>query len=88
MENGTTHDFTIVLSGVNYGDECLEDKLFEAGCDDCVVSGYNEIVYLAFDREAGTQEEAIKSAIKDAESASPEIVAKVADDQFLKMIYS
>lgn len=47
----------------------LEDTLFEAGCDDALVCSYNQAVYLEFDREAESAEEAINSALANIRAA-------------------
>lgn len=39
------------------------DKLFEAGCDDGTPASCNGLTWIHFDREAGSLEEAIRSAI-------------------------
>ncbi|WP_410471805.1 helix-turn-helix transcriptional regulator [Faucicola mancuniensis] len=58
-----TYHFTIVIRD-NQLDE-IEDKLFEAGCDDALLCYYNDVPYLEFDREADNAEQAIKTAIQD-----------------------
>ena len=40
----------------------MADKLFEAGGDDCLASSRDGVVTIAFDREALSTEEAIRSA--------------------------
>ncbi|MEZ5435536.1 MAG: hypothetical protein R3E67_02730 [Pseudomonadales bacterium] len=47
----------------------LEDRLFEAGCNDALVCSYNESVYLEFDREADSAETAIKTALANIRTA-------------------
>jgi hypothetical protein len=61
--------FVLVLSGVNEYTEGLEDALFEAGCDDALISYKNGVVCLDFDREANSLDQAILSAIKDIETS-------------------
>jgi hypothetical protein len=63
------HNFVLVLSGVSEPNDRLEDALFEAGCDDALLSFRNQTAYLEFDRSAKTLREAILSAIKDVEAA-------------------
>lgn len=62
--------FTLTLSGVTADTEGLVDSLFTAGCGDALVCFYGKSVYLEFDREAGSFDIAIASAIADIESAS------------------
>jgi hypothetical protein len=62
-------NFVLVLWGVSEPDSRLEDALYEAGCDDAILSFRSGIAYLEFDREAGSLEEAILSAVRDVERA-------------------
>jgi hypothetical protein len=64
-----SHEFTVILAGVDELTPALADALFEAGCDDCTPSSVGPIVTLAFDREAGSLGEAIGSAVADVEQA-------------------
>lgn len=64
------HNFTLVLSGVNADTEGLEDALYNAGCDDALICFYGKTVYLEFDREASSLDNAISSAIQQIETAS------------------
>lgn len=64
-----TYHFTVVIRDARYELDDLEDRLFEAGCDDALVCSYNGTVYLEFDRESETAEQAVKSALSDIRSA-------------------
>lgn len=64
-----TYHFTIVIRDARFDMENLEDRLFEAGCDDALICSYNNTVYLEFDRESENAEQAIKSAIENIKSA-------------------
>ena len=75
-------EFDLVLSSVSYEDETLEDRLHEAGCDDATLSFRNAVAYLDFTREANSLEEAVISAINDAERAGA-IVARVMPDNIV-----
>jgi len=46
----------------------ISDELFEAGCDDGTPCVYGNSLYLEFDRESESYEQAVISAIKDVES--------------------
>lgn len=82
--NNNIYNFTLVLSGVNDQTNGLEDALFEAGCDDALINFRNGTVYLDFDREAISFEEAVISAIKQVESLPLNItVVSVAPDDFV-----
>lgn len=63
------YNFTLTLSGVTYETEGLEDALFESGCDDGMIGAYGNSVYVEFDREADSLDDAIASAIDNIESA-------------------
>jgi transcriptional regulator with XRE-family HTH domain len=64
-----TYHFTIVVRDAQIGMTDLEDRLFEAGCDDALLCSYNQTVYLEFDREAINAEQAIKTALADIKAA-------------------
>src|SRR3990172_326591 len=79
-DNGTsskqgTYSFTLLLSGFEELSPELENALFEAGCDDALLGIRCGNPYLAFDREAASLEEAIKSAIKDVEAVQAKGIA-------------
>ena len=42
----------------------IEDLIYDAGCSDALVYSQNGRVYLDFDREADTKDQAIESALK------------------------
>ena len=42
----------------------IEDLVYDAGCSDALVYSQNGRVYLDFDREADTKDQAIESALK------------------------
>lgn len=63
------YNFTLTLSGVTYETEGLEDALYESGCDDALICAYGNSVYVEFDREADSLDEAISSAVENIESA-------------------
>ncbi len=71
-----TYKFTLELRGVDEHIPDLEDKLYEANCDDALINFRNGIVSLDFDREALNMEDAIASAIKDVESSSLNVSVK------------
>ena len=61
-------EFTLVLEAPKGMNTNLEDALFEAGCDDALLSYRGGIAYLDFDREAENLETAIILAIDQVES--------------------
>lgn len=84
MMNQTNYHFTLVLSGVDEDTPGLEDKLYDANCDDALVNFRNSAVYLDFDRASTSFEDAVIEAIKDAESAKLQVtVINVAPDNLV-----
>lgn len=77
------YNFTLTLSGVTYGTEGLEDALYESGCDDALICAYGSSVYVEFDREAESLDEAIESAIDNIESAGIGAVVKSVDSSLV-----
>src|SRR3984957_1338306 len=65
-----TYSFTLVLKNVDETTAYLEDSLYEAGCSDALINFREGSVYLDFDRDASSLEEAVICAIRDVESAS------------------
>lgn len=68
------HEFTLILSGFEEITDDVENKLFEAGCDDALLGLHGGTPYLSFDRVALTLASAIKSAIRAVESCGFEVV--------------
>jgi hypothetical protein len=64
-----SHAFTLILSGFDQLTDEIENRLFEAGCDDALLGIHTGTPYLSFDREAESLEDAIKSAIKSVQSS-------------------
>ena len=71
-----SYSFTLILTNVDQQTAGLEDSLYESGCDDALINFRNNTVYLDFDREADSLEDAVMSAIQAVESSS--VGAKVA----------
>lgn len=84
MKKLNVFNFTLVLKKVNENTPNIEDSLYEAGCDDALINFRNGAVYLEFDREASSLEEAVISAIKDVRSSSIDAeVASVAPENLV-----
>ncbi len=64
-----TYEFTVILKGTVRLTEEVADSLFEAGCEDATPSICNRVFSLAFHREAGSLEDAIRSAMRNVRSA-------------------
>jgi predicted DNA-binding transcriptional regulator AlpA len=60
----TEYEFALVLSGVDGLTRHVEDRLFEAGCDDATLSRRYGRVILTFTRTADSLGEAVLSAIE------------------------
>ena len=62
-----TYRFSILIRDADLHD--LEDRLYEAGCDDALLCFYNQTPYLEFDREAESAEAAARSALSNIRAA-------------------
>lgn len=62
--------FTLILKYVDERTPGLEDALYEAGCDDALINFRNGAVYLDFDREDISLEQAIIKAIQNVETSA------------------
>jgi hypothetical protein len=64
-----TFKFTLHVLNVSELTDDIATALYEAGCDDALAGMSNGVVFLDFDREADSFEEAVQSAIADVQSA-------------------
>ncbi len=69
----TKYEFRLILSGPLELTEEIADELFEAGCNDGTPGTCEGVFSIDFHREAGSLEEAIRSAIADVKSAGYEV---------------
>ena len=84
MKKTKTYEFTLVLKNIDENTPDLEDSLYEAGCDDALIHFRNGAVYLDFEREASSIEEAVISAIKNVKSSTVDAeVASVAPENLV-----
>ena len=67
-----TYEFTLVLNRSEVSDDDC-DALYEAGCNDGTVVTRDGATYVAFDRQAETLEEAIRSATAQVRAAGFEV---------------
>lgn len=74
------HEFVLVLSGISTLDDRVANALLGAGCDDATISLRFGTIYLSFDREAASLQEAILSAIRDVGRAGIGASVKYVDD--------
>ena len=81
----TTFSFTLIVEGVEMDDPQVFNALYEAGCDDATIGITNGIPVMDFDRVAASFNEAILSAIADAESVDGLRVVRIADLDLVSM---
>lgn len=81
----TTHQFTLIVEGLDLQADHRVDALYEAGCDDALVGIADGVQYLDFDREASSLEGAILSAVVDVERLDDVQVVRLADAGLISM---
>ncbi|MDO4223791.1 MAG: XRE family transcriptional regulator [Acinetobacter sp.] len=64
-----TYHFTVIVRDADVADVGLDDHLFEHHCDDALICRMDNVVYLEFDREAETAQNAIDSAFENLKQA-------------------
>jgi hypothetical protein len=64
-----TYEFTLVIESPSGYPDDMDDAIFEAGCDDALLSHRKGVTYLNFDRQAENLEDAVISAIQQVERA-------------------
>ena len=79
MAEMSTFHFTLIVEGPDLQDESCIDALFEAGCDDAAIGRSDGIQFVDFDREDGTLDRAILSAVDDLEKLQGVEVVRIAD---------
>lgn len=68
------YSFTIQVSGLNTDTDNYEDVLYEAGCADALIVVVGQSLFLDFDRDAPSFEEAIQSATLNIEKAGGKVL--------------
>lgn len=79
------YQFTLITTGADLLNAEIADALFEAGCDDALLSVTDEVFSLDFDREAASLADAVLSAIADVESVASIEVLRLAEAGLLSM---
>lgn len=83
------HRFTLILEGPDIvEDDDLLDRFDAAGLDDVLFGMRDGVQYAAFDREAASFKDAVRSAIEQLITAAPEVAVKAVeldDDALLTM---
>ena len=69
----STHEFSIVASGLDPTAEDFEAQFYEKGCDDALVSFQRGHTIVDFAREAASLDEAIASALKSVAATGAQI---------------
>lgn len=77
-----TYEFTLVLKNVDENTPNLEDSLYQAGCDDALINFRNGAVYLDFERQASSLEQAVMKAIIEVESSGA-VVANIGPENLV-----
>lgn len=77
------HRFTLILDGLSEMTEDVTNALYEAGCDDGSPGSSESVTHIAFDREAESLEEAIRSAVSDVRKAGLSVERVQIDDEAL-----
>ena len=71
-----TYEFDVILKDMSEVTDDQADRLFAAGCDDGTPASCDDVAWIHFDREAGSLEEAIVSAVAQIKATGLQ-VAKV-----------
>ena len=74
----STHHFTLIVHGPDLQDESVIDRLYEAGCDDALIARAEGVQFIDFDRDAGSLEDAVLSAVADVERVDGAKVVRLA----------
>ncbi|NUQ64745.1 MAG: hypothetical protein HUU20_19960 [Pirellulales bacterium] len=64
-----TYTFSVILGDVTEMTEDLAEAIVAAGCDDAMPGSSGGVASVLFDREAGSFEQALRSAIADVQKA-------------------
>lgn len=79
-----SHAFSIIADGLDPFEPGLDDRFFEAGCDDATIAFQKGLLVLDFDRESPSLARAIKTAIQDVRKVGAR-VRHVEPDQFVSL---
>ncbi|HVB18473.1 MAG TPA: hypothetical protein VNF04_18225 [Stellaceae bacterium] len=70
----TTFAFSVELAGIDTDRDDYEAPFYGGACGDALLNVVDGKVFLDFDRDAPSYEEAVKSAIADVEKAGAKVV--------------
>ena len=68
-----SHLFTIQVTGIDLSRD-YEDALYGAGCNDALIAVIDDALFLDFDRNAPSFDQAVNSAKSDIERAGGHVV--------------
>lgn len=68
QERAINHMFTLQVSGIDTSRD-YENSLYDAGCGDALIAVVDGVVFLDFDREGSTFQQAVKSATEAVAAA-------------------
>lgn len=76
------YNFSLLISPPTVAEEMAADRLYAGGCDDALFSVSGGVYEIEFDREAPSLDKAVRSAIRDVNSAKigARVVRVVPDD--------
>ena len=84
-----TYEFILKLDGPSIFDQDLANKLYEAGCDDCICGGRYGEDWVHVSREAENLQTAIRTVVKQVESVDSRLKVKFVEfvlDEILENI--
>lgn len=68
------YSFTLQVAGIDTHQPDYEEKIYAAGCDDALIAVVKDTVFLEFEREAASYDEAVRTACLDIQKAGGRVV--------------
>jgi hypothetical protein len=68
------YSFTVQVSGIDPSRDDYENRLFESGCADALIAVIDGTLFVDFDRDADSYENAVRSAVRSVEAAGGNVV--------------
>lgn len=69
----TTHEFSVIASGLDPQADDFESRFYDAGFDDALVAFQKGRIIIDFARKAASVQQAISSAVRDVRRAGAKI---------------
>ncbi len=79
-------DFTLQIKDLAEFDDELTDRLYEAGCSDGTLGSSHGHAHVDFSRDAGTLDDAIRSAIADVQKCGLKVDRAEIEEQSLSQL--